>query len=103
MSMPEAPDHYNSTEADAWQSGHETARTETLDAIAERLYDAEKGWQTFAVVFSREELDILAGLCQITEAASGRSYDDEVFDALALMPDPEEDAAYDARLGDGDR
>lgn len=57
-----------------------------LDARARALYDAEAGWREFAAAFTFEELEQLATLCQIQpDGSGGRSYDDEVFDALSTM------------------
>lgn len=62
-----------------------TRTTETLDARAEALYEQEVGWREFAQEFTTEELTRLADLCQIQrDGSGGRSYDDEVFDALAI-------------------
>lgn len=58
---------------------------ETLDARAQVMYEAEAGWKEFAEAFTRLELEMLAELCQITPEGGGRSYDDEVFDALAMV------------------
>lgn len=62
-----------------------TRTTEALDARAKVLYDAEAGWRGFAEEFTTEELTRLAELCQIQrDGSGGRSYDDEVFDALSI-------------------
>ncbi|WNN95109.1 hypothetical protein SEA_MAGRITTE_158 [Microbacterium phage Magritte] len=65
-----------------------TRTTEELDARAETLYEQEVGWRGFAQEFTTEELTRLADLCTMTfidgVLDGGRSYDDEVFDALAI-------------------
>lgn len=62
-----------------------TTMIDALDITAETLYDREVGWRGFAAEFTVAELEQLATLCQITPQGGGRSYDDEVFDALAHM------------------
>lgn len=85
MTAPEAPVHFDSSEANAWEQGHEAGQIAKLDSIAANLYAAEEGWRTFAKVFTLEELEALAQLCQMNrDGSGGRSYDDEVFDALAM-------------------
>lgn len=54
-----------------------------LDQLAEALYERQVSHLIFAEVFTEPELRNLAELCVITPEGGGRSYDDEVFDALA--------------------
>lgn len=61
------------------------AEVNALDARAEAMYDEQASYQEFADAFTVAELEQLATLCQISLTQSGRSYDDEVFDALAIM------------------
>lgn len=62
-----------------------TTLIDALDITADAMYDREATWRDFAGEFTVEELRQLATLCQITPDGGGRSYDDEVFDALANM------------------
>lgn len=61
-------------------------RSESLHARASKMYEAEGTAHTFARVFSREELEILAVEYCLMKAPDyyAAPYDDEVFDALAL-------------------
>lgn len=63
---------------------------EELDDVANGLDDRQATWEDFASEFSRKELHLLASLCVIdpTDPDSGRAYDDEVFDAIALGVKP---------------
>lgn len=57
-----------------------------LDKLAQAMYDSEAGWRDFAEQFTAPELTKLATLCQMDrEGNGGRGYDDEVFDALAIL------------------
>lgn len=54
---------------------------------AQAMYDAHKTAAEFAQIFTRAELDELAKRCMLTPENdyTGEAYDDEVFDALAMI------------------
>lgn len=63
------------------------AQIAMLDSIAERMYDNQLGWMAFYNTFDKDQLAALWKLCVLTKDLDGnldggRSYDDEVYDAL---------------------